>query len=56
MTEAASNWKLHNIVAYLPDIPRATMEQRGPPEFILEAFADPASVKDVVKGKPKFAF
>ncbi|ROT38515.1 DUF1649-domain-containing protein [Sodiomyces alkalinus F11] len=26
------------------------MEQRSPPEFILDAFADPASVRDVVKG------
>ncbi|PKS09977.1 hypothetical protein jhhlp_004601 [Lomentospora prolificans] len=50
MTEAGSNWNIHNIVAYLPDIPRVSMEQRGPPEFILEAFADPASVKEVVKG------
>jgi hypothetical protein len=27
------------------------MEQRGAPEFILEAFADPNSVRDVVRGK-----
>ncbi|KAK4190411.1 hypothetical protein QBC35DRAFT_377943 [Podospora australis] len=26
------------------------MEQRGPPEFILEAFSDPNSVRDVVRG------
>ncbi|KAK4239968.1 hypothetical protein C8A03DRAFT_31897 [Achaetomium macrosporum] len=26
------------------------MDQRGPPEFILEAFADPSSVRDVVRG------
>lgn len=26
------------------------MEQRRPPEYILEVFADPTSVKDVVKG------
>ncbi|KAI9746507.1 MAG: hypothetical protein M1818_000220 [Claussenomyces sp. TS43310] len=26
------------------------MEQRRPPEYILEVFADPSSVKDVVKG------
>ncbi|KAK3302474.1 uncharacterized protein B0T15DRAFT_514508 [Chaetomium strumarium] len=26
------------------------MDQRGPPEFILEAFADPSSVHDVVRG------
>ncbi|KAI4865287.1 DUF1649-domain-containing protein [Hypoxylon rubiginosum] len=26
------------------------MEQQPPPEFILEAFADPASVRDVVRG------
>lgn len=51
MTEAGANWKLHNIVAHLPEIPRGTMEQRGPAEFILEAFADPGSVREVVKGK-----
>lgn len=28
------------------------MEQRRPPEYILEVFADPSSVKDVVKGMP----
>lgn len=27
-----------------------TMEQRTPPEFMLDAFADPNSVRDVVKG------
>ncbi|EGY14773.1 Autophagy-related protein like [Verticillium longisporum] len=27
-----------------------TMDQRSPPEFMLDAFADPASVRDVVKG------
>jgi hypothetical protein len=26
------------------------MEQRNTPEFILEAFADPSSVRDVVEG------
>lgn len=26
------------------------MEQRRPPEFILEVFADPNSIKDVVRG------
>jgi autophagy-related protein 101 len=26
------------------------MEQRRPPEYILEVFADPTAVKDVVKG------
>ena len=26
------------------------MDQRGPLEFILEAFADPSSVRDVVRG------
>lgn len=51
MTEAGANWKLHNIVAHLPEIPRGTMEQRGPAEFILEAFADPGSVREVVKGE-----
>lgn len=28
--------------------PRRTL---GPPEFVLEVFADPACVKDVVRGK-----
>jgi hypothetical protein len=28
----------------------ATMEQRRPPEYIIEVFADPSSVKDVVRG------
>lgn len=28
----------------------ASMEQRRPPEYILEVFADPACVRDVVKG------
>ena len=51
MTEAGANWKLHNITAYLPEIPRGNMEQRGPAEFILEAFADPGSVREVVKGE-----
>ncbi|SPO02830.1 uncharacterized protein DNG_05505 [Cephalotrichum gorgonifer] len=50
MTEANPNWKLQDIVAYLPEIPRGNMDQRGPAEFILEAFADPGSVKEVVKG------
>jgi hypothetical protein len=27
------------------------MEQRNAPEFILEAFTDPNSVRDVVRGK-----
>lgn len=27
-----------------------TMDQRRPPEFIIEVFADPSSVKDVVRG------
>ena len=27
------------------------MEQRRPPEYIIEVFADPSSVKDVVRGK-----
>jgi autophagy-related protein 101 len=27
------------------------MDRRGAPEFILEAFADPNSVRDVVKGE-----
>ncbi len=27
------------------------MDQRGAPEFILEAFADPNSVRDVVRGE-----
>ena len=27
-----------------------TMEQRRPPEYIIEVFADPSSVKDVVRG------
>jgi len=26
------------------------MEQRRPPEYIIEVFADPSSVKDVVRG------
>ncbi len=26
------------------------MDQRGAPEFILEAFADPNSVRDIVRG------
>ena len=29
-----------------------TMEQRRPPEYIIEVFADPSSVKDVVRGIP----
>ena len=29
---------------------RITMDQRGAPEFILEAFADPNSVRDIVRG------
>ncbi len=29
----------------------ADMEQRSAPEFILEAFADPTSVPDIVRGK-----
>lgn len=29
----------------------ARMETRRPPEYILEVFADPTCVKDVVKGK-----
>lgn len=28
------------------------MEQRDAPEFIIEAFADPNSVRDVVRGNP----
>lgn len=28
----------------------AAMEQRRPPEYIIEVFADPSSVKDVVRG------
>merc|ERR1711964_12890 len=28
----------------------STMEQRRPPEYIIEVFADPSSVKDVVRG------
>lgn len=28
------------------------MEQRRPPEYIIEVFADNSSVKDVVRGKP----
>lgn len=28
-----------------------TMDQRRPPEYIIEVFADPSSVKDVVRGK-----
>jgi len=28
------------------------MEQRRPPEYIIEVFADPSSVKDVVRGIP----
>lgn len=28
------------------------MDQRRPPEFVLEVFASPESVKDVVRGKP----
>ncbi|KAI1106887.1 DUF1649-domain-containing protein [Jackrogersella minutella] len=31
-------------------VPYHTMEQQTPREFILEAFADPASVRDVVRG------
>jgi hypothetical protein len=31
-----------------------TMDRRGAPEFILEAFADPNSVRDVVKGEFPF--
>ncbi len=27
------------------------MDQRGAPEFVLEAFADPNSVRDVLRGK-----
>lgn len=27
------------------------MDQRGAPEFILEAFADPNSVRDIVRGE-----
>lgn len=27
-----------------------SMEQRRPPEYIIEVFADPSSVKDVVRG------
>jgi hypothetical protein len=26
------------------------MEQRRPPEYIIEVFADPSSVRDVVRG------
>ena len=33
---------------------KAQMEPRKPPEYILEVFADPASVKDIVKGKALF--
>lgn len=51
MSDAGANWKLHNIVAHLPELPRGNMEQRGPAEFILEAFADPGTVKEVVKGE-----
>ena len=29
------------------------IEQRRPPEYILEVFADPASVKDIVKGESR---
>jgi hypothetical protein len=28
-----------------------TMDQRRPPEYIIEVFADPSSVKDVVRGR-----
>ena len=30
---------------------RLAMEQRKPPEYILEIFADPACARDVVRGK-----
>jgi autophagy-related protein 101 len=34
-----------------------TMDQRRPPEYIIEVFADPSSVKDVVRGMlPLLAF
>jgi hypothetical protein len=32
----------------LPEV--FAMEQRRPPEYIIEVFADPSSVKDVVRG------
>lgn len=30
---------------------KPTMDQQEPPEFILDVFADPRSVRDVVKGE-----
>ena len=32
--------------------PTIVMEQRRPPEYILEVFADPTCVKDIIKGAP----
>lgn len=43
------NFLLTNPIT-IPDLANYTMEQQTPQEFILEAFADPASVRDVVRG------
>jgi hypothetical protein len=48
-------FKLHNISASAPQrfLTHEVMEQRGPriPEYKLDIFTDPASAKDIVKGK-----